>query len=114
MTRVKIVQAVAGMVVGRDVTDRNGRVLLRAGNVLNSKHLRIFKSWGIAELTVTEAIASNSGSHPSPESTAPADSAPENEMEQQLSRLFRFNNRQHPAIRELFDLALQRKKERAS
>lgn len=37
-----------------DVRDINGRLLLSKGQVINSKHLRIFKIWGITEVCIVD------------------------------------------------------------
>lgn len=34
------------MVVGADVQDRHGRLLLGAGTELTRKHLMVFRTWG--------------------------------------------------------------------
>ncbi len=41
-----------GMRLAADVTDRSGRVLLRAGLELTDKHLKILKTWGVTEASV--------------------------------------------------------------
>lgn len=52
MGRLPLSALKQGMVLADDVRDRNGRLLLEAGLVLEERHLRIFKIWGIAEVFV--------------------------------------------------------------
>jgi len=52
MARINIEDVQPGMVLGSDTKDRNGRVLLGAGNVLTEKHLKIFKMWGVTEADI--------------------------------------------------------------
>jgi len=42
-----------GMVLSDDVRDINSRLLLAKGQKIQSKHIRIFKIWGITEVNVT-------------------------------------------------------------
>ena len=41
------------MVLAADVKDRHGHVLLREGEVIAEKHVKIFKMWGITDLDIT-------------------------------------------------------------
>ncbi len=41
-----------GMVLESEVKDRNGRMLLGTGTLLNEKHLRILKIWGVEEADI--------------------------------------------------------------
>ena len=112
LTRLKMAQAVPGMVVGKDVVDRHGRLLLQAGKVLSPKHLKIFKSWGIVELTVQ--VSESSAVSPALSDASPTGSptgSPTDEREQRLVDRFRFCDRRHPVIAELFEIARQREKE---
>ncbi len=51
---VKIGQLRPGMVVGRDVKDCNGRLLVAAGAALTDNHIRVLKIWGVVEAEVEE------------------------------------------------------------
>ncbi len=44
----------AGMVTACNIKDRNGRMLLPAGTELTSKHMLIFRTWGVAEVAIVE------------------------------------------------------------
>lgn len=43
-----------GCVLSEDVRDINGRLMLSKGQQINSNHIRIFKMWGISEVSVNE------------------------------------------------------------
>jgi len=40
------------MVLAADVKDRHGHVLLKEGETITDKHVKIFKMWGITDLDV--------------------------------------------------------------
>ena len=54
-----------GQVLSENVHDINGRLLLSRGQAIESKHIRVFKIWGIAEIKVDD------------ETSAPSQDAPE-------------------------------------
>ncbi len=41
-----------GMVLGGDAVHNNGRVLLRGGTRLEDKHIKMFKTWGLASADI--------------------------------------------------------------
>jgi hypothetical protein len=41
-----------GMILGKNVIDRSGRILLGSGQEITEKHLRIFKMWGVTEADI--------------------------------------------------------------
>lgn len=98
-------QLEAGMVVGADVQDRNGRFLLGAGTELTQKHLMVFRTWGIAEVDIVGADEGDSAPSLPSEVTEEALI----EAEQALSPLFRLSNVDHPVMALLFRLAALRK-----
>lgn len=57
MGRLPLTALKPGMVLAEQVRDRNGRLLLDSGVVLEERHLRIFKIWGVAEVAVTPGAA---------------------------------------------------------
>ena len=104
MKNVKLDEIKAGMVLAREVKGRFGRGLLLAGNVVTEKHLKIFKSWGITEIIVEKDPV---GSEERLEKPAEAP-AHYDRMERRMKGLFKFNDLKHPAVRELFQIALNR------
>ena len=52
MAHISIKDAEPDMELGEDVTDRSGRVLLRAGTSLSEKSIKVLKTWGITHITI--------------------------------------------------------------
>ncbi|CAK0737957.1 conserved hypothetical protein [Gammaproteobacteria bacterium] len=103
MASIKINQVSAGMVIVSDVKDRNGRILLRSGTEITEKHIRVLKTWGVTYVEIA-----------SPDNTT--DAAPEVEVNPEtlaeamkaIDSLFQHTDREHPAIKELSALCIQR------
>ncbi|KMP11185.1 hypothetical protein UR09_01605 [Candidatus Nitromaritima sp. SCGC AAA799-A02] len=93
-----------GTVSVEDIKDRTGRVILGAGSVITLKKLKTLKAWGVTEVLV--------GGDPDAETDK---SAEENEdaiqesKDKELTELFRFTDKRHPVIQELFASCLARK-----
>jgi hypothetical protein len=90
-----------GMVLASEVSDKSGRLLLGAGGVLEDKHLRIFRTWGVVEADIEGVAAADS------------DALPDNITQEQLELaktrllpLYCHADIEHPAICELFRLAV--------
>ncbi|TVR15285.1 MAG: hypothetical protein EA401_03000 [Planctomycetota bacterium] len=49
-----------GQTLGADVRDTRGQVLLKAGTVLNQKHLRTLKLWGVSRVLLSHEVATGS------------------------------------------------------
>lgn len=93
-----------GMLLHSDVADRSGRVLLRAGAVLESKHKKIFQTWGIMEV----AIVTTSTLTADKEVEAIIDPATLEAATTLTERRFIKTEQEHPAVKELFNLTLSR------
>ena len=52
MIRVNIVDLKPGMVLAQSVRNHQGVLLLDAGTKITKKNIRIFKSWGVIEISV--------------------------------------------------------------
>ena len=52
MIRVNILDLKTGMVLAQPVRNHQGVLLLDAGTKITKKNIRIFKSWGVSEVTV--------------------------------------------------------------
>ena len=52
---VPLNQLMAGMVLAEDAVCLNGRVLLRRGSTLTEQHLKIFRTWGLADVDIVGA-----------------------------------------------------------
>lgn len=111
MAIVTIDNLAPGMTLRSNVCDRSGRLLLPAGNELTEKHLKIFRTWGVIEADIAgddPGVADQpfSGDDIDPERLAEAESA--------IAALFVHNDPEHPAIRELMCLCVQRRLGHAS
>lgn len=87
-----------GMVLGGEVKDRTGKVLLNKGTTITEKHLVIFKMWGIVDAVIENADWGKI------EAKAVALIAPEayQKAHDETERLFRFvGPQEHPFIVEL-------------
>lgn len=106
MVSLKLDELKEGMVLARDVKDRNGRVLLSSGQKIAEKHLKIFKAWGVTDVAVEglrekkreEVVLSGN-----------VDPQEVEKIKREMSALFRHADIRHPAIRELFNLCVARK-----
>jgi hypothetical protein len=52
MSKINFNDIQPGMILASDVLNKNGGLLLKEGTVLSEKHIRIFKTWGIAEADI--------------------------------------------------------------
>jgi hypothetical protein len=93
-----------GMVLGSDVHDRSGRMLLGSGTELNAKHIRMLRTWGIADAD----IAGNNEQPDTALLVADVDPACLANAERELLPLFRNAELSFPAMGELFRLCLIR------
>jgi len=105
MALIRISNVKPGQVVAADVKDRSGRILLSANTELTSDNIKIIKSWGVVEIDVQGELNGTS-----------VDSGLEKvnpeqlqAIELELSKRFRFLNKSHPFIHELFEVCLRRK-----
>ena len=96
----------AGMNLKTDVCDRSGRLLLPAGTELSDKHLKVFRTWGVAEADIT--IDGDDGCE-SPPATTTGDPEVIAAAQEAVERLFIHNDPQHPLIHELIRICVARK-----
>jgi HD-like signal output (HDOD) protein len=89
-----------GMVVGRDVVDRLGRRLIAAGVTLTERHLKAFRTWGIASVEVVTDDA---------EPSAVVDDARRQAVAAELAPLFRRVDVRHPVMAALFATCVERR-----
>jgi len=90
------------MTLASGAKNQHGQMLLAAGTVLEEKHVRILKSWGVQEAEVVDvgdAAAAASTDIPTEFQMRAG------EMEEQR---FVLADRKHPALSELFALAKNR------
>ncbi len=103
MRKLSLANLEAGMILAKDSTDRTGRVLLREGMALETKHLRVFKTWGVTHVYV-EGPEEDEAAPP------PVALGPEQYrvIKQQADNRFRHTDSKHPVMRILKARWMQR------
>jgi HD-like signal output (HDOD) protein len=89
-----------GMILDQEVRDINGRLLLKKEKEIQPSHIRIFKIWGVTEVS----IRGNNGSKDT--SSGPADPELIENMRENTQDLFRHVDLEHPAAKEIFRLSV--------
>ncbi len=100
MGKVAIDNLVPGMRLSSDLRDRNGRLLLKAGTELTDRCLHLLRTWGAVEAEIEGSDEDGTG--------APVEVDPQllASIEKKIAPLFRGNNPDHPAIRELMRIRI--------
>ncbi|MGQ9569267.1 MAG: hypothetical protein ACUVUQ_00200 [Thermodesulfovibrionales bacterium] len=98
-----------GMVLNADVKDINDRLLIKAGTELVEKHLHILRAWGITEVDIKGMTEEDVETFIKKEIDPFALEQAENE----LDKIFRYTDRNHPAIKEIFHFSVIRKAQHA-
>jgi hypothetical protein len=93
-----------GMIIDADVVDHTGRVVLPAGTILDDKHRRIFRMWGIAEVHVRESENSTRIDDVSEQ----LDSSTLESSTSAVKALFRHCNLNHVVMQQLFQIAVKK------
>ena len=105
MKSVKIKLVRKGMVTATEVKDRMGRTLLTSDKPITEQNLKTLKAWGVTEVNIK--------SPDEPKRVLPDEgqvdvkATPAIIKEQEI--LFKYTDRRHPAIAELYDVCLARK-----
>lgn len=89
-----------GMILATDVTDMSGRLLLSKGQVIDHKHLNIFKMWGVPEVRVQHDRENG------PEDAPAVDPEAMRWTAERLKPAFVKNDLNHPAVAEIFRQAV--------
>lgn len=98
MPLIKLKQLQAGQQLSKDVLNRHGRLLLKAGTLIEGKHLEILRAWGVVELD----IVGDSEEHDEVDvSFATLPTAVRERLYQRLMMQFKHCNLHHPLIKEL-------------
>ena len=112
MALVHIDNLTPGMVLKGNICDRSGRLLLPAGSELIEKHFSIFRMWGVLEADIVgDAVVVDETDLPLNDELDPVLVAAAHE---EVERLFVHNDPEHPAIKELMRLCIERRAVRAS
>jgi hypothetical protein len=103
MSMVALENLKPGMILADNVLDKNNRLLLGSGVELETKHLFIFRTWGIAEADIVGDDSTESPSVPDDITQEAVDAA-----RTALLPLYGHTDLEHPAMKELFRLAILR------
>ena len=112
MTTIKLKHIELGAILSDDAKDVNGRMLLSAGSEIQEKHLKIFKTWGVTEVSIVgddhlEGDIEIDLFNVEPELLE--------QIEQDIANLFILSNNEHSANRELREyMVLKKVKEHLS
>lgn len=90
-----------GKILAEEVRDINGRLLLARGNEIGDNHIRIFKIWGVSEVTVEGPDQGNDKCDPefNPEIIE--------QVSETVKDLFQHTDLEHPLVKKIFNLAVQ-------
>ncbi|NDY41294.1 DUF3391 domain-containing protein [Dissulfurirhabdus thermomarina] len=100
MACISVDELKPGMVLARSAVDRNNRVLLAAGTTLTEDHIKIFRAWGVTEVSVEGRVPGP----PETEAAAAADPERIREVRERLEERFRHVDLEDPVAREVFRL----------
>ena len=95
-----------GMILGSEVRDGSGRVLLGGGAEVSEKHMTLFRRWGVMEVDIE-----GMGDEP-PDEEAPLDPEVLEEARRIQKERFQLNDLTHPFIGVLFELSSEREARR--
>ena len=106
MQTISVSKAAPGMILDREVVNRDGRRLFDTGIELSEKTIRTLKMWGILEVTIQgDGIPAN----PSPRNLPSEQKIPgQEEATASLKRYFRHNDLKNTVVKKIFDLGLER------
>ena len=102
MPVMRFEQLQAGMELDRDVVDRNGQPLVKAGTVLTDRDLRRFRMWGVTEVDIV------GDDEESNEPGLSIDPAVLEKHQPEVRAFFKHTNLEHPFIAQLFQESLIR------
>ena len=90
-----------GKILAEEVRDINGRLLLAKGSEIGQNHIRIFKIWGVSEVTIEGPARTNNKIDP--------ELNPEvfDQVTQNAINLFQHTDLEHPLVKKIFDLAVR-------
>ena len=88
------------MVLSEDVLDINARLLLSKGQQITTKHIRVLKIWGIAEVAIFGEKSNKKEKEPE------ADPEIVEKVIASTGEMFKNLDIKHPAVKEIFDLSV--------
>jgi HD-like signal output (HDOD) protein len=102
---IKVSHLKPEMLVGNDVKDRNGRLLVAAGTRLTEKHIRIIKIWGVVEADIENASEADVALA----AVDVLDLDVSRAAGEAIARNFRYNDLENSVIAELYQISHRRK-----
>jgi len=93
---VLVDQTAVGMQLTNNICAPNGRILIKAGQRINERHIKALKAWGISTIEVLSDTAV----------PATGNSKYLLNLSRQLDSHFSMSNRNHPAVEALYRLCL--------
>ena len=102
MPRISTDRLLPGMVLGSDVKDLSGRMLLKSGTDIEEKHLKVLRTWGVTGVDVVN----DDGIDVSESGTELSDLPPEvvTEIEKEIERRFIGVDISHPVMMALVEV----------
>jgi HD-like signal output (HDOD) protein len=100
MALVPIGQLNLGMTLSEEVKDMNGRLLIAKGVTVESRHIRVLKMWGVAEVNVNEADTEPE------EAQSGVNTEQMDRAAREIIRVFADLDLKHPAIKEIVKLSI--------
>ncbi len=105
MPRISTEKLQPGMVLGDDVKDMSGRMLLNAGTEIEEKHLKVLRSWGVAGVEVEgDGEVDDEQAEPDFSALSPDEAAA---VKAELKSRFASVDINHPFIRALAEQVLR-------
>lgn len=102
MKKINVSKAQPGMILGKDVINKDGRLLYPVDTPIAQKEIRTLKMWGISEIIIQQQIE---------KTVLPDDlETPQTNTKaiEFLDQWFAHNDRNHPVIEILYDICMQR------
>jgi HD-like signal output (HDOD) protein len=111
MSRVNRKDLLAGMIVGEEVINNRGQLLIPAGKPIEEKHIRALKIWGIASVLIDEADDVKSNTVTKNENP---DLTDRKRIRDCVSRKFRWDHKNpiHPAMKQVITACILRMERR--
>lgn len=98
MSRVRVKQLESGRQLSEDVVSASGRLLLKAGTTIETKHLEILRTWGVTEVDI---VGDDMAQDESNISFSELPLAVRNRIYLNLKQQFRHSNVKHSLIKDL-------------
>ena len=102
--KVGINNLTPGMILGADVRDRSGRLLLGSGTELADRHIYVLRTWGVIEVEIAGADDDSAGTNFS----NAIDPEKWEAIASEITPLFHYTDQNHPAVKELMRMRILR------